>query len=600
MRPVSLAFLETLTGSHTAAFRLRAVTAGQTGVNPSSAATLLLTGGDVQLDGSADIRGTIDVTIAAEDQDTGATLWPTEADSILTPYGAHELFVERGIAYGGGSVEYVSLGYFRINDVDQSDAPDGLISLTGTDRMSMIIDSLLVDPIPFAAADTYGDIIEQLVTDAYGAAVIEWDDDTDSDPIARSGLIEKRYEWIREAVTGVGKVAYFDHRGILVIKTPPDPGEPVWTVARGERGVLVSASRSLSRDGVYNGVLATGESIDTEPPVRALAVDQGAGSPTLWGGPFGKIAREFASPLMSTEAQCLLAAQTVLRRSLGLPYNVQFSAVPNPALEPDDPIIIGFEGVPSAPVRFLKSGDSFTRTSVDTIGVSETGHSWSATGVQYQVNGGVLKVTLNANVVVSPLQSTAAGLHNVDVYVDYRVPALAAGATLITGITLRYTDGSNYLMARLDWHTAGQGVSIRLAEWRDGIFTVLDELVLFAPYTPGDWWTLRAEVDDDDVVRIVAWPRDDEMPDGWLLEYDLAGTFQGGVRTGMYLWRPTGNTNTGPQFEADNYRTYNIVDPADHVGELHVVDQMTIPLTVTEAMTAKTREQSLTVIGEPS
>lgn len=599
MRPVSAAFLETLTGSHTAAFRLRAVAAGQTGVNPSTAATLLLTGGDVQLDGGADIRSTIDVEITAEDPDTGLTLWPTEADSVLTPYGAHELFVERGIAYGGGSIEYVPLGYFRINDVDQADAPDGPISLTGTDRMAMIIDSLLVDPIPFVATDTYGDIVEQLAAGAYGAVVVEWDDDTETDPIGRSGLIEKRYEWIKEAVTGLGKIAYFDHRGILVIKTPPDPGEPVWTVARGERGVLVSASRSLSRDGVYNGVLATGESIDTEPPVRALAVDQGAGSPTLWGGPFGKIAREFPSPLMTTEAQCALAAQTVLRRSLGLPYNVSFSAVPNAALEPDDPIIIGFEGVPSPPARFLKSGDSFTRTVVDGMGSSETFHAWSSgAGVQFQVNGGTLKVSLNANVVVGPLQSTPAGLHNVRAYVDLRVPNIALTMTLITGIILRYVDGSNYLMARLDWHTAGQGVSIRLAEWRGGTFTVLDELTLFAPYTPGDWWTLAAEAEGE-TIRIVAWPRDDAEPDNWLLEYDLIEPHSG-VRTGIYFWRPTGNTNTGPQFEADNYRTYNVIDPTSHVGELHVIDSLTIPLTIDGAMSAKTREQSLTDIGDPS
>lgn len=600
MRPVSPEFLATLSGSHNIAVRLRVVAAGQTGVNPTAASTLAVINGDVVLDGGGDIRASIDVEVAAVDPDTGALLWPTEADSVLAPYGAYELFAERGIAYGGGAIEYVSLGYFRINDVDQPDAPDGPIKLSGTDRMSLIVDSLLTEPVPFAAADTYGEIIEQLAVDAYGAVVIEWDDDTESDPIGRSGLIEDRYGWIKEAVTGVGKIAYFDHRGVLMIKTPPSAGLPVWTVARGKGGVLVSASRSISREGVYNGVLATGESIDTEPPVRALAVDDGADSPTLWGGPFGKISREYASPLLTTEDQCFLAASTVLRRSLGLPYDVQFSAIPNPALEPDDPIIIGFEGVPDPRPAALKSGDSFTRTQVDSMGTSETFHAWSGGATtQFQVNGGTLKVTLDANVVVAPLQSTAAGLHNVRAYLDVMVPVLAAGITLISGIVLRYANSTNYLMCRLDWHTSGQGVSIRLAEWRVGVFTILDELELFAPYTPGDWWTILAEADGE-TIRIMAWPRDDPQPESWLLEYDLI-EHQAGVRTGLYFWRPTGNTNNvGPQFQADNYRTYPIVDPEANVGELHVIDTLTIPLSADAAMPATTRQQSLTVIGDMS
>jgi hypothetical protein len=600
MRPVSAQFLETLTGSHTMAVRVRAVEAGQTGVNPTAVATLLTLSGDVQLDAGADIRANLDLEISATDPDTGENLWPDRSDSTLTLYGAHEIFAERGIAYGGGSIEYVSLGYFRIDNVEQDDAPDGPIKITGSDRMSMIVDSMLTEPIPFVAADTYGEIVEDLVLDAYGAAVIEWDDDTETDPIGRSGLIEDRYGWIKEALTGVGKVAYFDHRGILVIKSAPSATLPVWTVARGERGVLVSAGRSLSREGVYNGVLATGESIDTEPPVRALAVDTGADSPTLWGGPFGKIAREFASPLLTSTGQCELAAQTVLRRSLGLPYNVDLSAIPNPALEPDDPIIIGFEGVPDPPARYLKAGDSFTRTVAGGWGTSETGNAWNGLTADCAVASGVGQMTIpTTGIALAAVMSTAAGLWDVDVYADIRVPLAPITVNLITGIVLRYKDASNYLMCRLDWHVNGT-VTIKLAEWFGGVFTTLDEIEGIAPYVAGDWWTIRARADND-TVKINVWSRDsgEGPPDGWIFEHTLTHHHTG-VRYGLYGWRPTSNANTtGPQFEYDNLRAYPAVDLSRNVGEVHIIDTLTIPLTAAAAMSGRTREQSLTVIGEP-
>jgi hypothetical protein len=338
VRPVSPRFLRTLAGSHTAVSRARVVGPGQTGVAPAGTEVRVL-GGDVRLDGGQAIRSALDLEV------DGTGLWPAQAGSLLAPYGT-EIFVERGVAYGNGSTEWVSLGYHRINTVEQDDPPDGPIQITGVDRMANIVDSKLVSPVQFPATATYGTVVQQLVTDAYTTAVIEWDDpDVATTPIGRTVTEEKdRHGFLDELVTGLGKVWHFDHRGVLVIHDPPDPGQPVWTVGRGEGGVLIEASRSLSRTGVYNGVLATGEGLDTTAPARGLAVDDLPSSPTRWGGPFGKVLREFSSPLLTTSGQCELAARTILRRSLGMPYNVDFTAIPNPALEPDDPVAVGVAG----------------------------------------------------------------------------------------------------------------------------------------------------------------------------------------------------------------------------------------------------------------
>ena len=585
------------------AVRVRAVPVGQTGVSPAGGVTLLPTGGDVAFDAGADVRATVDLSIAAHDPDTGLALWPAASDSVLTPYGAYELFIERGVAFGGGSIEYVGLGYYRIDNVDQGDAPDGPIQLSGKDRMSMVVDTRLTTPLVFAATDTLGDIVDELVGYAVPGVVIEWDDATDSEPIGRAGFTpdDNRYGFLREILTGVGKVGSFDHRGILVIRTPPDPrSRPSWTVSRGRDGVLVSASRSLSREGVANGVFATGESVDTEPPVSALVVDSDPDSPTFWGGPFGRIAKPFASPLLTTAAQCELAAATVLRRSTGLPYNADFSAVPNPAVEVEDVIALGIEGSPVQYERKLIVGDSFTRTVVDGTGTSETGHAYGTNSTQTQVNGGTFKRGLaSANTTGSSTNGSDVGQRNVRMYVDVRVPNAATGGTLVSGLTLRNDGlGTEFYTLRHEFTASGTVHAVVSRHSAVLGFTDLAKIADWTTYTAGEWWTICAE-SDGPYLRFKAWRRDTEAePDEWLLISDRGNEIAPVVnRFGMWFWRLNGNTNTGLQWELDNYRVYSLPVADLKGGEVHVLDTITIPLTADQAMQGTTRQQTLVTAG---
>lgn len=605
MRPVSAAFLDAVTGSHVMAVRARAVPAGQTGVEPTGGVELRVEGGDVLQDGRADIRSTLDCVVSATDPDTGALLWPDGSDSPLAPYGGHELFVERGVDYGGGRIEYVSLGYFRIDDVDQKQAPDGPISISGSDRMSMIIDSKLTSPQQWTATETYGAVVDQLVLDAYLDAVIEWDEPSwETAPIGRSTMAESdRYAFLRELIVGIGKVFYFDHRGVLVIRTPPLPTAPVWTASRGEGGVLVSAGRSLSRTGVFNGVLATGEAMDTEPPVRGLAVDNSPESPTYWSGPFGRVTREFASPLLTTESQCVLAASTILQRTTGLPYNVNLAAVPNPALEPDDPIAIGFEGRPEVVEPVLLVGDSFSRTVVNGVGTTESGHAWSIPAggsTDFQVTGGIMTRGLLAeNTVGVCLNSTVDGQRDVDITVDLAVPAIVTGSgSLVTGIVTRYAASDHFMNARFEFNVAGS-LTLKIVTHRPGDLPDGEQaaLVGFGSYTAGQWWSVRARTRGD-IVEMMAWPRDESPPTEWMLTADGANLINGAAnRFGLYFWRLTGNTSAHPQWRVDNWRVRSVPTETLRGGEIHVIDTLSVPLTADAAMRGTTREQSLMDIG---
>lgn len=335
MRPVSDRFLSTLRGSHTATFQARVLTNWQTGVDPDGVEIPVLSG-DVQMSATASIRSTLDLTTLAD--------WPTRADSLLAPYG-NEIWVARGVAYGNGVTEWVSLGYHRIHAIEQDDAPRGPIRILAYDRMAGIIDARLLSPRSWQPTATYGQVVDELVREVYPWATIDWDDSTSARTLGRQMVAEEdRYAVLNDLITSVGKIWYWDHRGVLVIRSVPDPAQPVWTISHGEDGVLVSMSRRLSREGVYNAVVATSSAADTLEPVRAVAYDNNPLSPTYWHGPFGKVPRFYSSPLITTRAQAADAARSMLQRSLGAPYSVDWGQVPNPALEPGDPIRVRYPG----------------------------------------------------------------------------------------------------------------------------------------------------------------------------------------------------------------------------------------------------------------
>lgn len=335
MRPVTDSFLNTVRGPHTAVFRARLVSPWATGVNPTGT-FFGINSGDVTFDVGSDVNGTVDLTTDLE--------W----DYGLAPYGT-EMFIERGVEYANGIQEYVGLGYFRINTVEQP--LKGLLRISAEDRMSNIRDGRLVNPIQFSAGTSVAAVLDFLVQDVMPGIPTIYDTIGWSGGSAYTTTLftdqvcsDDRLAFIQSLVTSYGKVCYFDYAGRFVVKTPPDPtAEPVTLINAGENGVLVQANRSISRDGVYNGVVARGEPVGELPPVQAVVVDTDPKSPTLWGGPFGKVPRFFSSSFMTNASQCLAAAQGLLLSSVGLPYSVSLGLVPNPALEANDVIQVQYD-----------------------------------------------------------------------------------------------------------------------------------------------------------------------------------------------------------------------------------------------------------------
>jgi hypothetical protein len=357
MRPVSDRFLSTLRGSHLAVFRARVQDVFLVGTNPGGVEIPIL-GGDVKYSATAEIRSTLTLTTgrAEPGSELASVGWPTAADDTLAPYG-HYIYVERGIAYGNGQREWVGLGYYRIDTIEQDEAPDGEIVITASDRNAGLRDGRFLTPQQFPSTWTNGDLVNQLIWGVYfWAGIIEWDDpDVRDDTINRTIVAEEdRLGTLRELLTSLGKIGYWDHEGRFQVKTPPSTtGAPSWTIDAGQNGVLVELSRSLTREGVYNAVVATGEAGDTAPPAYGVAYDLDPASPTYWEGGFGKVPTFYSSPFITTDAQAENAAATLLRQKLGLPYQVELASVPNPAIEPYDVLAVAYPD--KARSRFLRT-----------------------------------------------------------------------------------------------------------------------------------------------------------------------------------------------------------------------------------------------------
>jgi hypothetical protein len=357
MRPVTDSFLATLRGAHKMTARATLVEPGQTGVAPtgipipgvSATGRLPILGGDVTVDATADVQATLDLTTLYP--------WPGSATDPGTPYG-QEIYVERGVEYGVGTTEWVGLGYFRIDSVEQSGRPDGSIRIAGSDRMAKVRDARAWQPEQFGVGASVGALIDQVVQEALPAgqtlvSVYDWPAYADTIGTVQI-LAEDRLAFLRDVVASRGKVAYWDYAGRLQVKNAPSATtRPVWTVNRGAGGVLVSVNRKISRDGVYNAVVARGDATGELPPVQGIAYDTTPSSPTYWAGPFGLVPRFYSSSFITTQTQAQSAAASILARSTGLPYTVSFESVPNPALEVYDVVTLLYSGTDGAEAHIV-------------------------------------------------------------------------------------------------------------------------------------------------------------------------------------------------------------------------------------------------------
>jgi hypothetical protein len=329
-------FAAIVSGSHEPVFEARVLTTWATGPDPAGT-TIPILGGDVIYDATADVFASLNLTTAGVDEHDDQSRFPRLPGDLLGPYG-NEIWVRRGVD-GGSGVLWASLGYFRLDAAEQDDAPYGDITLSGQDRMAHLIDARMVAARTFDPQDTVAFVFASLVGEVLPQATVLFDDDTATADIGRRLTAdEDRYAVLAELAGAFAKIMYWDGEGFLRVESAPDEATPVWEVAAGAGGVLLTSGRRVTAEGMRNGWVVKGEGGDQQAPVRAVAVDIGPSSPTRWGGRFGKRPGFYTSPLIVTEAQAEAVAQARLLRTLGAPSSADFDTPVNPALRPWHPI----------------------------------------------------------------------------------------------------------------------------------------------------------------------------------------------------------------------------------------------------------------------
>lgn len=326
MYTVTARFLPALAESHTVASEV-ALFRSDGGVE-----LLPHTGGSVTVDRKAVSRRTCTVEIA------DPSLIPRSAADKLSIYGA-TLRISAGVQLGAYR-EMVPVGVFRLDSV-AGDPDLGPVTLGGKSMEAAVADHR------FAAvtrvSGTAVGAVTQLIQETLPTATV----------VTAAGVVDAaigprtydiqgdRWAAVTECAAAIGAEVYCDPDGIFTIAVLPDPlsTAPAWTIAAGEGGALVSASRGMNADGVYNGVLATGENTETgTAAVSAFVVDNDPTSPTYWGGPFGKRPYFYASATLTSTALATQAATLKLRQVVAPNSVADITSLPNPALEPGDVI----------------------------------------------------------------------------------------------------------------------------------------------------------------------------------------------------------------------------------------------------------------------
>ncbi|MEP7115112.1 MAG: DUF5047 domain-containing protein [Ilumatobacteraceae bacterium] len=258
--------------------------------------------------------------------------------SVLSPFG-YEIAIRRGIVYTDGTTEMMPLGVFPI----QSSTADGLTLVTqisALDRSQLVKDARLEDAYQIVAGVNYATAIQNLIGAGVDGLTYQFAPVPFATPLLTFPAQADRWDAAQGMAKSCGFELFFDGTGTLVLRPEPTFTAPVWTVAEGPDGVLVAASLAQDRGPAYNRVIATGEnsSIGTIP--RGVWTDAAAASPSRYSSGFGRKPRFYSSPFITTDGQAQSAANAIGASVAGVARSLSFSAIPNPALETGDPILV--------------------------------------------------------------------------------------------------------------------------------------------------------------------------------------------------------------------------------------------------------------------
>lgn len=290
-------------------------------------------GGTEDTDGSLNVPERI--TLSVPRVRDGFDWSPTTATSPLAAAG-QTLKISAGVGVGADGVEWFQRGeYLIVESVVDGDT----VRVTCAGLLYLIQEARFV--APFQPSGTIAGTLRALIEPALPADLDDAPDDR-AVPVSAVNWDSDRLGAVYELLDAWPAVARMNAQGYLEVHPDEIPTEPVRAFSDAAPGTIVQATGSSTRTGGFNVVVATGYAADGGE-VRATAY-VGAGPWAYVSGPATPLPVPFgySSPLLTTNAQCIKAANTVLNRKMrdGVLRRFAVTAVPDPTLEVGDAITV--------------------------------------------------------------------------------------------------------------------------------------------------------------------------------------------------------------------------------------------------------------------
>ena len=307
--------------------------------------------GSVSWDATQQVQGSLSLTVprvgAVESEDWRD--WdPTDPTHPLACFGQvlHvSLTIESLI---GGGWWTVQLGRFLITSVEPGDST---VRVTGKSLLQRLEEDRLTEPMAPDPAGSMASELRRLVGSRMGLII---------DPALRDcpcpSMVwgESRIDAVYEIAGAWPAVVREGGDGILYVSPPtPDPtSRPELRLSDGAEGTVVGVAASVSRDKIYNRVVARGQSSDQRSPSFQSVADQLTG-PMRVDGPYGVVPRFFSSPLITSVAQAKSTAEAMLADAVRKKIKVPVQHAPDPRIHLDAHIEVETRPVDGAPTRTM-------------------------------------------------------------------------------------------------------------------------------------------------------------------------------------------------------------------------------------------------------
>lgn len=188
--------------------------------------------------------------------------------------------------------------------------------------------------------------------------------------------------------------------------------------------------------------------------------------------------------------------------------------------------------------------DSFSRTTSNTLGTTDTGQTWTP-NTTYSTNGSSGKCSLTGSNVSASIHLGAPGravAADIDLTYSISIDTTTVGGTWVSGILARYVDANNYNRLQIEFRPDGT-VSAKINRVALGSGSdLIESLTTGCTYTPGTKVWVRVQCIGP-YLRVKVWngaPADE--PAAWSVSIANGNVRGGGL--GLIQWR-AGASNAG-------------------------------------------------------